>query len=114
MHSAPPQREHVETTVDVRRIAVEQRCGAVSLRKHGGMPRPAAHQDVVDLDLEIGQDAAEALKPAAQLFLVVALTTKRVVAGNAVMDARRDCFRHLFPAMVVDVVERLSDSLLDD
>ncbi len=105
MHSAPPQREHVETTVDVRRIAVEQRCGAVSLRKHGGMPRPG---------LEIRQDAAEALKPAAQLFLVVALTTKRVVAGNAVMDAGRDCFHRLFPAMVVDVVERLSDSLLDD
>ncbi len=50
------------------------------LRKHGGVPRPTVHSDVVDLDTEIGQDAAEALKPAAQVLLVVALTTKRVVA----------------------------------
>ena len=76
------------------------------------MPRPALHPDVVDLDIEIGQDAAEALKPAAQAFFVVALTTKRVGAGNAVMDIRRDCFHRLIPAMVVDVVEGLSDLLL--
>ena len=64
--------------------------------------------------MEIGQDAADALKPAAQVFLVVALTTKRVGAGNAVMDLRRDCFHRLIPAMVVDVVEGLPDSLFDD
>lgn len=79
----------METTVEVRSVAVEQRCGAVPLRKHGGMPRPALHPDVVDLEMEIGQDAAEALKPAAQGFFVVALTTKRVGAGKAVMDIRR-------------------------
>ena len=55
--------------------------------------------------MEIGQDAAEALKPAAQGFFVVALTSKRVGAGNAMMDMRRDCFHRLNPAMVVDVVE---------
>jgi hypothetical protein len=103
----------VETTVDVRRVAVEQRCGAVPLGKHGGMPRPALHPDVVDREMESGQDAAEALKPAAQGFFVVALTTKRVGAGNAVMDMRRDCFHRLIPAMVVDVVEALSDRFLD-
>ena len=42
-------------------------------------------------------------------FFVVALATKRVVAGNAVMDMRHDCFHRLIPAMVVDVVEGLSD-----
>ena len=104
----------METTVDVRRVAVEQRCGAVPLRKHGGMPRPALHPDVVDRDMESGQDAAEALKPAAQGFFVVALTTKRVGAGNAVMDMRRDCFHRFIPAMVVDVVEGLSDFVLDN
>jgi hypothetical protein len=40
----------------------------------------------------------------------VALTTKRVGAGKAVMDIGRDWFQHLIPAMVVDVVEGLSDS----
>jgi hypothetical protein len=43
----------------------------------------------------------------------VALTTKRVGAGKAVMDIRRDCFQHLIPVMVVDVVEALSDQFLD-
>jgi len=70
-------------------------------------------QDVVDLEMEIGQDAADALKPAAQGFLVVALTTNRVGTGKAVMDIRRDCFQQLIPAMVVDVVEALSDWFLD-
>ena len=104
----------METTVDVRRVAVEQRCGAVPLGKHGGMPRPARHPDVVDRDVESGQDAAEALNPAAQGFFVVALTTKRVGALHAVMDTRRDCFHRLIPAMVVDVVEGLPDSLFDN
>jgi hypothetical protein len=62
------------------------------------MRRPATHPNVIDLDLEIGQDAAEALKPAAQGFFAVALTTKRVGAGNAVMDMRRDCFDRLIPS----------------
>jgi hypothetical protein len=64
--------------------------------------------------MEIGQDASEALKPAAHGFFVVALTTKRVGAGNAVMDMRRDCFHRFIPAMVVDVVEGLSDFFLDN
>ena len=90
----------METTVEVRAsplssVAVPSHCD-----KHGGMPRPALHPDVVDLDMEIGQDAAKALKPAAHGFFVVALTTKRVGAGNAVMDMRRDRFHRLIPAMV--------------
>jgi hypothetical protein len=74
-----------------------------------GEPYP----DVVDLEMEIGQDAADALKPAAQGFFVVALTTNRVGAAKAVMDIRRDCFQQLISAMVVDVVEALSDQFLD-
>lgn len=99
MDSAPPQGE---------------RCGAVPLGKHGSMPRPALHPDVVNREMEIGEHTAEALKPAAQGFLVVALTTKRVGAGNAVMDIRRDCFHRLIPAMIVYVVEALSDRFLDN
>lgn len=38
----------------------------------------------------VGQDAPEALKPAAQRFPVVALTTDRVGAENAVVDIWRD------------------------
>jgi hypothetical protein len=64
--------------------------------------------------MEIGQDTAELLKPVAQGFLSVALTTKCVGAGNAVMNMRRDCFHRLIPAMVVDVVEGLSDFFLDN
>jgi hypothetical protein len=37
-----------------------------------------------------------------------------VDAGNAVMDVRRDGFHRLIPAMVVDVVEGLSDLFLDN
>jgi hypothetical protein len=44
----------------------------------------------------------------------VALTTKRMGAGNAVMDMGRDCFHRFIPAMVVDVVEGLSDFFLDN
>jgi hypothetical protein len=76
------------------------------------MPRPALHPDVVDLDIEIGLDAAEALKPAANGCFVVALTRERMGAGNAVMEMRRDCFHRLIPAMVVDVVKGLPDFFL--
>ena len=114
INSAPPQGEHVETAVDVRLVAVEQRCGANPLRKHSGVPRPALHPDVVDRDMESGQDAAEALEPAAQGFFVAALATKRVGAGNAVMDMRRDGFHRLIPATVVDMVEGFSDFFLDN
>jgi hypothetical protein len=44
----------------------------------------------------------------------VALTTDRVGAAKAVMDIRRDCCQQLIPAMVVDVVEALSDQFLDE
>ena len=54
--------------------------------------------------MESGQDAAEALEPAAQGCSVVALAAKRVGAGNAVMDMRRDRLQRLIPATVVDVV----------
>jgi hypothetical protein len=70
--------------------------------------------DVVDRNMESGQDAAEALKPAAQVLFVVALTTKRVGAGNAVLDMRRDRLHRFIPAMAVDVVEGLSDFFLDN
>jgi hypothetical protein len=49
-----------------------------------------------------------------QGFFVVALTTNRVGAAKAVMDIRRDCLQQLIPAMVVDVVEALSDQFLDE
>ena len=91
MNLAPPQGDHVEPTVEVR-TAVEQRCGAVPLHEHDGVPRPALHPDVVDLEVEIGQDAAEALKPAAQGFVVVALATNRVGAAKAVMDIGATAF----------------------
>jgi hypothetical protein len=45
--------------------------------------------------MKIGLDAAEALKPAAQCFFIMALTTKRVGAGQVVMDIRRDRSQHL-------------------
>src|SRR5438552_4172018 len=114
MDSAPPQGKHVKTAVDIRSVAVEQRWGAVPLDKDGGVPGPALHPDVVDRDMESGQDASEALKPAAQSLFVAALATKRVGAGNTVMDTRRDCFHRFIPAVVVDMVEGLSDFLLDD
>src|SRR5947209_19328390 len=105
MDSAPSQNQHVEPTVDVRRVPIEQCCCAVPLGKHRGMPRPTFHPDAVDREMESGQNAAHALEPAAQGFFVVALTTERVGSGNAVMDTRRDCFHSLGPAMVVYVVE---------
>jgi hypothetical protein len=39
----------------------------------------------------------------------VALTTKRVGAGKAVMNVRHDCFQQLIPAVIVDVIKALSD-----
>jgi hypothetical protein len=54
---------------------------------------PAHDPDFVDLDLQIGQDAAETLEPAAHGLFVVALTTERVGAGHAMVDMRRDCFQ---------------------
>ena len=48
IYSAPPQGDHLETTDEVQSVAVEQRCGAVPLHKHGSvLPRPALYPDVV-------------------------------------------------------------------
>src|SRR5438552_11393904 len=94
---APPQGDHVETWLKYE-PPLSSVCSAVPLHKHGGMRRPALHPDIVDLEMEIGQDAADALKPVAQGFLVVALTTNRVGAGKAVMDIRRDCFSAAHPS----------------
>jgi hypothetical protein len=59
--------------------------------------------------MEIWKDAAEALKPAADRVLIMALPTERVDAGHAVMDMRRERFHRFIPAMIVDVVEGLPD-----
>jgi hypothetical protein len=91
-HLAPTHSDDVEAAVEVRIIAVEQPCRGIPLYKHGCMPWPALHPDVVDREMEIGQDAADALQPALHGFFVVALTTNRVGAGKAVMDIRRYCF----------------------
>src|ERR687898_2352567 len=90
MDLAPPQRDHVQTTIEVRSVAVQQRCRPVPLHKHGGIPRPAFHPDAVDLEMQVGQDARNALEPAAERFAVVALTTDRVGAAKAVMNVWRD------------------------
>jgi hypothetical protein len=84
------------------------------LDKHGGVTRPTIYPDVVDPEMEIGLDTAEALKPAAQGFFVVALTSKRVDSRNAMMNLRRDRCHCLIPAMVVDVVEGLPDFFLNN
>jgi hypothetical protein len=46
-------------------------------------------------------------------FFVVALTTNRVGAGKPVMDIRRYGFQQLILAMVVDMLEALSDQFFD-
>ena len=68
----------------------------------------------IDLEMEIGQDAAEALKPAPKGCFVVALTTNCVGAAEPVMDVRHGRFQQLIPAMVVDVVEASADQSLDE
>ena len=88
--SAPPQGKQVKTTVDVR-IAVKQRRRAVPLDKHGGVTWPTIHPDIVDPEMD-GQDTAEALKPAAQGFFVVALTSKSVGFRRTAQAIRRRSF----------------------
>src|SRR6516162_9333846 len=113
MHLAPSEGDHVEPTVEVW-AAVLERGGAVPLHERGGVPRPALHPYVVDLEVEIGQDSTQALEPTAQGFYVVAFAPDRVGAAEAVMDIWRGGFQQLVIAMAVDVVEALSDQLLDE
>ena len=88
----------MEATVEVR-AAVLQRGGAVPLHERGGVPRPALHPYVVDLEVEIGQDSTQALEPTAQGFYVVAFAPDRVGAAEAVMDIWRDRVQQFVPAM---------------
>ena len=67
--------------------AVQQRRGSVPLHEHHRAPRRALHPDVVDLELQIRQDARQALEPQAQGVPVVALAADRVDAAEAVMDS---------------------------
>lgn len=53
-------------------------------------------------------------KSAARGFFALPLTTQRISAGNTVMNMRRDCFHGFFSAMVVDVVEGLTDFFLNN
>src|SRR5262249_58658015 len=64
--------------------------------------------------MEIGQDACQALEPQAQSLFVVALATNRMDPAEAVMAGRDNRGHQLVPTVVVDVVEGLADSLLDD
>ena len=84
----------MQAAVEVRIVAIKQRCSDVLLYKYGGMPRPAIHRGAVDLEIEIGQDdAAEALEPEVQGSFVVTLATKRMDASKSVMNVRRDCLQ---------------------
>jgi hypothetical protein len=74
----------------------------------------ACWEYVVDFEMETGQDTREALEPEAQRLSVVALTTDRVGAEEAVADVRRDRSQQFIPPMIVDVVEALSDPPVDD
>ena len=92
IHTTPPQGDHMQAAVEVRIVAIVQRCSDVLLYKYGSMPRPALHQGAVDL--EIGQDdAAEALEPAVQDSFVVTLATKRMDASKSVVNVWRDCLQ---------------------
>ena len=84
---APTQGDHVNGVLGVP-VTVEQRCGAVPLHEHHGVPRPALHPDIVDLQIEVGQDAGQPLEPLAQSLSVMPLTTDRVDAAEAMVDAR--------------------------
>src|SRR5262249_17022237 len=57
---APSHSNHMETAVEVRGVAIQQ-CGPrIPLHKHFGVPGPALHPDIVDLDVKVRQDAADA------------------------------------------------------
>src|SRR5215475_726706 len=110
---APPQGNHVNGVLEVP-AAVQERRSPVPLHEHHRVPRRALHPDVLDLEMEIGQDACQALEPQAQSLFVVALATNRMDPAEAVMDSRDNRGHQLVPTVVVDVVEGLADSLLDD
>jgi hypothetical protein len=90
MDLAPPQCGEVNSMLEVR-VTVQQRCGSIPLHDHGGMPRPAFDQMSL-IEMEIGQDAREALAPAAQRRLVVALrhrSRRCRESGRAVLPVSR-------------------------
>ena len=108
IHTTPPQGDHMQAAVEVRIVAIEQRCSDVLLYKYGGMPRPAIDRGAVDL--EIGQDdAAEALEPEVQGSFVVTLATKRMDASKSVMNLRHDSLQQLIPVAAGDVIKPPSD-----
>src|SRR5262252_7392496 len=110
---APAQGNHVNGVLEIP--AVVQQCRSpIPLHEHHCVPWRAFHPDVLDLEMEIGQDSRQALEPQAQSLLVVTLTTNRVDPAETVMDSWADGGHQLVPTMVVDVVEGQADSLLDD
>src|SRR5215471_1590730 len=58
---APSHGNNMEPAVEVRRVAIQQCSRRVPLHKYLGVPRPAFNPDIVDLDVKVWQDAAEAL-----------------------------------------------------
>src|SRR5262245_28647466 len=91
------------------RIAVQEGCRAVPLHEHGGVPGPALHPDLIDLEVQVRKDASEALEPAPQCVTVVALSADRVCAQEPVMHVRRNGVDELIPPVVVDLIEALAD-----
>jgi len=86
----------------------------VAPRKAAPIKTTKPEAAAVNTRLSSSPKTAEPLEPAAQGRFVVALPAQRVMAGNTVMDVRRDRLHRFIPAMVVDMVEGLSDFLLDD
>src|SRR5262245_42166591 len=99
----------METAVEIRGVAIQQRSRRVPLHKHHGVPRPAFDPDVVDLDMKVWQDAADTLYPAPHRLLVVALATDAVRAAEAMMDIWRNRLEQLIALVTVDVIKTLSN-----
>ncbi len=71
-------------------------------------------QTLLTLIWRVGRTRPKRSNQRRMACFVVALTTEPVGAGHAMVDMRRDCFQRFIPAMVVDVVEGLSDSIFDN
>jgi hypothetical protein len=53
---APSHSNNMKTAVEVGGVAIQQGSPRIPLHKHLGVPRPALHPDIVDLDVKDRQD----------------------------------------------------------
>ena len=102
----------MRAVVHIRR-AVGERCEIAPFHDDRGRPWPSAHGDVLDRQPESREDAKQPLEPGANGRTGVAHPAERMIAGEDVLEPRRQAGDHVVDITTVERLEKPDDVAAD-